>query len=100
MEHLKAQLSYFAEITEVSGKLYPIAKARPQPSCWIANRLCYFAKTETPGSPQEERKQAAVSLLRSIALPREDLFMPTNSHLRVRGAIAESAAPMQVCALP
>jgi phosphatidylinositol 4-kinase A len=71
-ERLTAQLSYFEEITAVSGKLYSVSK--------------------------EERKAAAVNFLRAVKVPREDLFMPTDPHSRVLAVKPDSAAPMQSAA--
>eukprot|EP00887_Chlorella_sp_A99_P002072 scaffold21.g2072.t1 len=71
-ERLLAELSFFDEVTAVSGKLYPV--------------------------PKEERKSAAVKFLSEIALPRDDLYIPTNPDCHVLAIIPESAAPMQSAA--
>jgi phosphatidylinositol 4-kinase len=71
-EQLDAQLKFFSDVTDISGKLYPI--------------------------PKEERKSAAVKFVREVTVPRDDLFMPTDLHARVVSAIPESAAPMQSAA--
>jgi phosphatidylinositol 4-kinase len=71
-DHLAAELDFFGAVTAVSGQLYPV--------------------------PKEERKAAAVRLLRGVALPRGDLFMPTDPHARVAGVKPETAAPMQSAA--
>lgn len=71
-EHLTAELNFFHDVTEVSGKLYPI--------------------------PKEERKAAAVRLMKDVTLPRDDLFMPTDSTAVITGIKPETAAPMQSAA--
>ncbi|KAL4857248.1 Phosphatidylinositol 4-kinase alpha 1 [Chlorella vulgaris] len=73
-ERLEAELSFFNAVTEVSGKLYPVPKA------------------------SDERKAAAVRFLHQVALPRTDLYIPTNPDCRVVALIPESAAPMQSAA--
>ncbi|KAL4452207.1 hypothetical protein ABPG75_007869 [Micractinium tetrahymenae] len=72
MERLQAELSFFDEVTAMSGKLYPV--------------------------PKDERKAAAVKLLEGITVPRDDLYIPTNPDCRVLEVIPESAAPMQSAA--
>uniref|UniRef100_A0A1D2ACF6 1-phosphatidylinositol 4-kinase n=2 Tax=Auxenochlorella protothecoides TaxID=3075 RepID=A0A1D2ACF6_AUXPR len=69
---LKDELAYFDDITEVSGKLYPVHK--------------------------DKRKSAAVEFLKAVELPRGDLFLPTNPDCTVLAHIPESAAPMQSAA--
>lgn len=72
MERLQAELNFFNEVTEVSGKLYPV--------------------------PKDERKAEAVKLLKDIRVPRGDLYIPTNPDCRVVEIIPESGAPMQSAA--
>jgi len=72
LARLRAELAYFDAVTAVSGALYPV--------------------------PRDERKNEAVKLVREIALPRRDLYLPTNPDARVLGAVPESAAPMQSAA--
>lgn len=71
-EQLESQLKFFSDVTDISGKLYPIAK--------------------------EERKSAAMQFVSEVQVPRDDLFMPTDLHARVVTPIPESAAPMQSAA--
>jgi hypothetical protein len=72
-ELLHAQLSYFDAVTDISGKLYPIAK--------------------------EERRSAAVKFVEEISIPpRSDLFLPTNVEAIVVRALPQSTAPMQSAA--
>ncbi len=69
---LQAELDFFDEVTEVSGRLYPV--------------------------PKDQRKGAAVDLLRQLAVPRSDLYIPTNPECRLLAVIPESGTPMQSAA--
>lgn len=69
---LQAEVAFFKEVTDVSGKLYPIPKA--------------------------ERKSAAEEFTSNIAMPEQPIFMPTDSHARVISIKPESATPMQSAA--
>jgi phosphatidylinositol 4-kinase len=71
-EHLDAESRFFDEVTEVSGKLYPI--------------------------PKDERKAAAVEFLSEIAITRDDLFMPFCQDTIIKSVKPETAAPMQSAA--
>jgi len=71
-EHLDAESKFFDEVTEVSGKLYPV--------------------------PKDERKAAAVDFLSGIAVSRDDLFMPFCPDTVIKGVKPETAAPMQAAA--
>ena len=67
----------------------------PRPALCPANRITPTLCPPTDSS-QDERKSAAVSFLREVQLPRDDLYLPTNPDCRVLAVIPESAAPMQV----
>ncbi|EIE19821.1 phosphatidylinositol 3 and 4-kinase family protein, partial [Coccomyxa subellipsoidea C-169] len=69
---LEAELSFFDAVTDISGSLYPVRK--------------------------DERKAGAVRLARELKLQRDDLYLPTSPHYRVKGVIPESATPMQSAA--
>jgi phosphatidylinositol 4-kinase len=69
---LQAEVAFFKEVTDVSGKLYPIPKA--------------------------DRKSAAEEFTSNIAMPEQPIFMPTDSHARVISIKPESATPMQSAA--
>ena len=71
-QHLDAESQFFDEVTEVSGKLYPI--------------------------PKDERKAAAVEFLSEITVSRDDLFMPFCQDTIIKGVKPETAAPMQSAA--
>lgn len=71
-DHLDAESRFFDEVTEVSGKLYPI--------------------------PKDERKAAAVEFLSEIAVSRDDLFMPFCQDTIIKSVKPETAAPMQSAA--
>ena len=71
-EHLDAESKFFDEVTEVSGKLYPV--------------------------PKDERKAAAVDFLSEITVSRNDLFMPFCQDTIIKGVKPETAAPMQSAA--
>ncbi|BDA51126.1 phosphatidylinositol 4-kinase alpha [Coccomyxa sp. Obi] len=72
LRFLEDELAFFDKVTDISGSLYPV--------------------------PKDERKAGAVNLARQLKLPRDDLYLPTNPHYRVRGVIPESATPMQSAA--
>ena len=69
---LQAELDFFDQVTEVSGQLYPV--------------------------PKDQRKGAAVDFLRKLAVPRSDLYIPTNPECRLLALIPESGTPMQSAA--
>ena len=69
---LAAELKFFSDVTDISGKLYPV--------------------------PKEERKAAAVRFVQELNMPRTDLFMPTDLHAKIVRPRPESAAPMQSAA--
>jgi phosphatidylinositol 4-kinase len=71
-EHLDAESRFFDDVTEVSGKLYPI--------------------------PKDDRKAAAVEFLSAIAVSRNDLFMPFCHDTIIKSVKPETAAPMQSAA--
>eukprot|EP00891_Asterochloris_glomerata_P007299 jgi/Astpho2/7299/e_gw1.00113.17.1_t len=72
LEFLQAELSFFDEVTQVSGKLFPFSK--------------------------DERKAQAVKILKGIRVPRRDLYLPTNPESRVVSLVPESGQPMQSAA--
>ena len=69
---LQAELDFFDEVTDVSGRLYPV--------------------------PKDQRKGAAVDILRQLTVPRTDLYIPTNPECRLLAVIPESGTPMQSAA--
>ncbi|KAK9812698.1 hypothetical protein WJX72_002251 [[Myrmecia] bisecta] len=70
--YLRAELAFFDEVTSVSGQLFPV--------------------------PKDERKAAAMKIVKRLKLPRADLYLPTNPDSRVLSIISESATPMQSAA--
>ena len=48
--------------------------------------------------PKHKRKAKAAEILRNVALPREDLYLPVNLGARVLAVLPESATPMQSAA--
>ncbi|KAK9849792.1 hypothetical protein WJX84_000135 [Apatococcus fuscideae] len=69
---LQAEMSFFDAVTAVSGKLYPVAK--------------------------ENRRAKAAEFLAEIALPRNDLYLPTNPESRIVALRPETGTPMQSAA--
>lgn len=64
----EAETSYFDKVTQISEQLFSI--------------------------PKDERRSKIAEELRKIALPRKDLYLPTNPASRVLESVPESGTPM------
>ncbi|KAK9821480.1 hypothetical protein WJX74_000721 [Apatococcus lobatus] len=69
---LRAEMAFFDAVTDVSGKLYPVAK--------------------------ENRRAKAAEYLAEIPLPRADLYLPTNPESRIMALLPQTGTPMQSAA--